>query len=51
MNLYDYLILIAVLLLVGFALFRYFRRKKQGGGCCGSCAECRARSSCGRKEE
>ncbi len=36
----DYLIIAAVILCCVGALYLAFRRKKNGKGCCGSCASC-----------
>jgi len=44
MNLFDYLIILAVALLLFFAV-RYLRRVKKQGGCAG-CSGCSGRSGC-----
>lgn len=42
MNVYDYIILALVLVGIVSAVIFSVRRRKKGGGCCGSCQDCQA---------
>lgn len=46
MNFADIMLLTAVILLAGLALWFIFRRKKRGGGCSGGCSGCRYSGDC-----
>ncbi len=38
MSVWDYLVLALVALIAGLSVWRMAKRRKQGGGCCSSCA-------------
>ena len=46
MNGWDILILIAVIALLGFAVWLNVHKKKKGGGCCGDCCGCADATHC-----
>ena len=46
MSVWDYLVLALVALIAGLSIWRMAKRRKQGGGCCSSCAGCARAGNC-----
>lgn len=47
MNLIDYILIAVLAAVVGLAIYSTRKRRKKGGGCCGSCSSCSSCAGCG----